>query len=159
MLLALMRHGAAKPAASGRRDADRPLTPEGRRRLRRLVRALRQSRLRFDRLLHSPWRRAAETAELVTPLLEGPATAEPLLARPPGADLLACLGGERPLLVGHQPWLGQTLAWLVLGRRDTGAVFEWKKGGLALLSGEPRPGRMRLVGFLPPGLVRRVGDA
>jgi phosphohistidine phosphatase len=156
MLLTLVRHAPAEAPGGDVRESERALTAEGRRKLRRLVRALERGELRFDRLLYSPMRRAAETAELLMPLVDGPALVEPLLAQPPSADLLARLSGERPALVGHQPWLGELLGWLVLGARDLGPAFDWKKGGLALLSGEPQPGRMHLTGFLPPGLLRRL---
>jgi len=158
MQLTLVRHAPAAPSVSGERggDAARALTPEGRKKFLRLRAALEQADLRFDRLLHSPLLRAVETAELLMPLVDGPAQAEPLLATAPGEALLARLEGERPVLVGHQPWLGELLAWLVLADRERGYVFEWKKGGMALLSGDPVPGGMHLVGFLPPGLLRRL---
>lgn len=158
MQLTLVRHAPAAPSSSGERGADaaRALTPEGRKKFLRLRAALEQADLRFDRMLHSPLLRAVETAELLMPLVDGPAQAEPLLAVAPGEALLARLEGERPVLVGHQPWLGELLAWLVLADRELGHAFEWKKGGLALLSGDPVPGGMHVVGFLPPGLLRRL---
>ena len=160
MHLTLMRHAPAEPQAAsadpGANDAARPLTREGRRKLRRLRDALRRADLGFDRLLYSPLTRAVETAQLLMPLVNGPAQVEPLLAAPPSEALLARLVGERPLAVGHQPWLGELVSWLVLGDRRHGEAFEWKKGGLALLIGEPVPGGMHLVGFLPPGLLRRM---
>lgn len=159
MHLTLVRHAPAEPAGAATSEAHRGLTADGRRKLRRLVKALERGQVRFDRLLYSPLKRSAQTAELLMPLVDGPALAEPLLAAPPRTDLLARLAGERPALVGHQPWLGELLGWLVLGARDLGPAFDWKKGGLALLTGEPQPGRMHLTGFLPPGLLRRVWRA
>ncbi len=157
MQLTLVRHAPAAPLVAGGRDADaaRALTAQGRKRFRRVRQALERADLRFDRLFHSPLLRSVETAELLMSLVDGPAHAEPLLAEAPGEALLARLKGERPVLVGHQPWLGELVAWLVLGDRGLGQAFEWKKGGLALLSGDPVPGGMHLVGFLPPGLLRR----
>ncbi len=155
MLLALLRHAPAEEAVPGLADADRALTPRGRRRLEAMRRALRRAGLRFDALHHSPLRRAAETAAGLVRLVEGPVRSEPLLCAAPTPALLERLGGRRPLLVGHQPWLGELLAWLVLGDAGLGAAFDWRKTGLALLVGEPSPGRMRLKAFAAPGLLRR----
>ncbi|MFM8979884.1 MAG: SixA phosphatase family protein, partial [Planctomycetia bacterium] len=117
-----------------------------------------------DRLLTSPLRRAVQTADLLQPLLAGPCDVEPLLAAPPGEALLARLrgeyalpGGRRLLLVGHEPHLSALAAWLVHGEPALGAGLRLRKAGLLLLEGEPRPGGMRLVALLPPGLARRLG--
>src|SRR6187431_1608616 len=61
--LLVIRHGIAHDAAPGGRDADRALTREGRTRMEQVARGLLRLDLRVDRLLHSPWRRAVETAE------------------------------------------------------------------------------------------------
>jgi phosphohistidine phosphatase len=158
MDLTLVRHAAAEPRSGDDAGADaaRALTREGRRRFRRVRTGLARLDLSFDRMFHSPLVRAVQTAELLEPLVTGPVHAEPLLAAAPGAALLARLKGERPVLVGHEPWLGELLALLVLGDASHGGAFLWKKGGAALLTGDPTPGGMRLVGFLAPGVLRCV---
>lgn len=156
MLLTLVRHVQAEEALPGAPDADRALTPRGQRRLRTLRRGLRRLDLGWDSLSHSPWRRAHETAAGLARLVAGPVRAEPLLASPPGPALLARIAGERPALVGHQPWLGELLAWLVHGERSAGAGYDWRKGGVAVLRGEPVPHGMRLAAFLPPRLLREI---
>lgn len=158
MDLYLVRHAPAEPprGEDAAADAARRLTAEGRRKFRGVCRGLERQGVRLERVLHSPWRRAQETAALLRPLLEGSLVAEPLLARAPTAALLARLAGTSCALVGHQPWLGELLAWLTLGDPDLGRAFAWKKGGVAHLAGEPRPGGMLLVGFHAPGLLRRL---
>lgn len=159
MRLALLRHAPAEAAeglAPGA-DALRGLTPRGQRKLRRVRAGLARAGLRFDGLLTSPLRRARQTADLVQSLVTGPCEVEPALAAPPGADLLARLRGQRPLLVGHEPHLSALAAWLVHGDPALGAGLRLRKAGLLLLEGEPRPGGMRLVALLPPGLARRLG--
>jgi phosphohistidine phosphatase SixA len=113
--------------------------------------------VRFDQLLYSPWRRAAETAELLTDRLDGTHEATDLLVRLPTDELLARFTGQRVAVVGHQPWLGALAAGLVFGEPKLGARIEWKKGGMAVLTGDPRPGGMLLKGFWAPGVLRRVG--
>lgn len=108
--------------------------------------------LELDLVMHSPWLRATQTAELLAPLLAsgGRLESSELLARPPSAGLLAQCGAERVALVGHEPWMGELCSLLVAGRRSAGGNLVFKKGGVALLDGEPRTGQMALVAFLPP---------
>ncbi|MBM3985145.1 MAG: phosphohistidine phosphatase, partial [Planctomycetes bacterium] len=63
--LLVVRHAIAGPAALGGRDAERELTQEGRQKFRLEVAGLQRLELRLDLVLHSPWRRAAQTAELL----------------------------------------------------------------------------------------------
>ena len=159
MDLYLVRHAPAEPRAAGNgaSDAGRALTREGRRKFRGVRAGLERLGVRFDRVLHSPLLRAVETAELLMPLVDGPSSSEPSLATAPSEALLARLAGDRLAVVGHQPWLGDLLAWLTLGDPSLGHAFEWKKGGVAALTGDPQPGGMHLVGFLAPGVLRRIG--
>ena len=110
----------------------------------------------FDTLLHSPKARAAETAELPLPLLRGQRKEIAFLAQPPPKQLLKLLTEGAGALVGHQPWLGQMLAWLVPGEPGPGERFVFNKGGVAILEAEPQPGGMRLVSLLPPEVLRAV---
>jgi phosphohistidine phosphatase len=157
MRLYVIRHAIAAEPSPERPDAARPLTPEGRERFARAVRGARRLGWRLDRLYHSPLVRAVQTAVLLRPLLKGPATALPDLARAPDEEMLAHLEGERVALVGHEPHLGALVAWLVTGDAARGERFRFKKGGFAVLEGEPRPGAMTLRELVAPGLLRRVG--
>ncbi|WP_460170686.1 SixA phosphatase family protein [Thermus sp. FJN-A] len=141
-------------------DEARPLSKEGRRRFRRAVRGLGRLGVRLDRLYHSPLLRAVETADLLVDLVGGERAATPLLAQPPDEALLALLEGpgegERVGLVGHEPWLSQLCAWLAVGNRKRASGFVLKKGGVAWLEGEARPGKMRLRALLPPRVLRAL---
>jgi phosphohistidine phosphatase len=148
-----VEHGALAP---GQPDEARPLTEEGRRRFRRVVRGLLRLDLRVDRCLHSPWTRAVETADLLRPVIDGESVCEPLLAGAPGDELIASLRGRRPALVGHEPWMSEMLALLVFGDAEAADGFGFKKGGVAWLEGEAKPGGMRLLAFMPPGVLRRL---
>jgi phosphohistidine phosphatase len=59
----LLRHGIAADPSEPRfkNDAERPLTPKGRRRLREVTRAMGALRLSFDLILSSPFLRAKQT--------------------------------------------------------------------------------------------------
>ena len=156
MQLFLVRHAIAAASAPERPDASRPLTAEGREKFSRAVRGARALGWRFDHIYHSPLTRAAQTAELLAPLLKGPMTALPDLARAPDEEMLAHIEGTSVALVGHEPHLGALLSWLVTGDPGRGERFCFKKGGVALLVGEPRPGAMTLEGLVTPKLLRGI---
>lgn len=138
----LLRHGiAVDRAESGfQNDFDRALTSEGRRKLGRVVKAMRELDLSFDRILSSPYVRARETAELV-------AAALGLCKRLEFRDSLGAdasphrfaseLRKLRPacssiLLVGHEPFLSMLGGLLISGTVKPGITL--KKAGLCKLS-------------------------
>ncbi len=110
----------------------------------------------FDQLLYSPWRRAAQTAQVLAPLVHGQSMACGLLAEPPSPALMERLNGDRIALVGHEPRLTELLAWLVTGSRSAGPRFILKKGGFAWLVGDPRERGMHLFALLPARVLRAV---
>ena len=157
MELFVIRHAIAVPGSMLLADADRPLSPQGRKRFSQAVMGLQRLGIRCDRLYHSPWLRAVETAELLGPVLDGEMVSSPALARPPSQDLFDALVGERVALVGHQPWVGELVTWLMTGTPPDGSGFAFKRGGVAWLEGRPKPGRMVLRAFLPPKALRGLG--
>jgi len=156
MEVLLVRHAIAVEHGQMHPDEARPLTKAGRARFRRVVSALDRLGIRVDRCLHSPWTRAVETADLLSPLIEGESMVEPLLARAPGEELVASLRGRRTALVGHEPWMSELASLLMFGDAREAHRFVFKKGGVARLEGEPKPGGMRLLAFLPPGALRKL---
>jgi phosphohistidine phosphatase len=150
MELTLVRHAIAE---DGDDDAIRPLTLKGERRFRQVVRGLDALGLRFERVLHSPALRAVQTAELLAPVSDV-LEVTTLLAQEPSLALLEELTGDSLALVGHEPWLSRLLAWLTTGEAKQGHLFVLKKGGVALLEGTAEPGGMRLLGLLPPKVLR-----
>lgn len=156
MEIYLVRHAVAVPRGGDVLDHARPLTPKGRSRFEREVRGLYGLGVRLDRVYHSPWTRAVQTAELLSPVTTGERVATDDLARTPGAALLAELEGERIALVGHEPWLSDLLALLVLGDTARGERFRLKKGGIAHLEGDPAPAGCALLALYPPRPLRRL---
>ena len=77
MDLYLLRHGiAVEPGSPGyAKDADRPLTPEGERKLGQIAEAMEALELSFDLILSSPYVRARQTAEIVAATLKARKTA------------------------------------------------------------------------------------
>ena len=142
MKLYLLRHGIAEQrmTVSGRADADRPLTPDGAKRMRRIAGKMEERGLSFDCILTSPFRRARQTARIVANVLE--LKKEPLTTPhlEPGGNLNALVDELRAnyasmqhlLLVGHEPSLTTLISILVGGQSDL--LITMKKGGLCRLS-------------------------
>jgi phosphohistidine phosphatase len=158
MHLFVIRHAIAEAAEPGQPDADRALTADGERKMRRIVKGLRRLDIEFERILTSPWRRATQTAMLLQPLCDEPPLSTDLLAQAPKAELLALIAemNETTAIVGHEPWLGELVAWLAFGDTRHGEAFALKKGGVVLLDGSCVPAGMQLRAVLPPSVLRAV---
>ena len=123
-----------------------------------MVRGLRALEIRFERVLTSPWKRAAQTAKLLRPIANDAPIATELLTQPPRADILALIGerNETTAVVGHEPWLGELVAWLAFGDTRYGDALVIKKSGVLWLEGTAVPGGMQLRASIPPKLLRAL---
>ena len=65
----MLRHGVAEDARPGQPDSERPLTGEGREKLRRVLKRARGADLDPSLILSSPYRRAIETAAVAAEVL------------------------------------------------------------------------------------------
>jgi phosphohistidine phosphatase len=162
MKLLLVRHAIAVPSGTpGIADEERPLTNRGRKRFRKAARGLARIVPPPDLLLTSPLPRAVETAEIAADAWgEVTPTMEPLLAGGQAAALIDTLlaHGESGTvaLVGHEPGISELLAHLVRGAPER---LPFRKGGVALVAmDDGRSGRGRLVWFLPPRVLRKLGN-
>jgi phosphohistidine phosphatase len=156
MQLFVIRHAAAAAPRARTVDAARPLTRKGRRRWKRAVRGLEKLGLRFDRVYHSPWLRALETADALAALVDGETVVTKELTHRPTPALLEQLEGDRVALVGHQPWLGELVGLLVFGDARERARLILKEGSVLSLDGKPRPGGMTIRALLPPRVLRTL---
>ena len=164
MELLIIRHAIAEPHAMEIDDVDRALTSRGRERFAQGVAGLTRLGLRIGDVYHSPWLRAVQTAEMLSPLVDGQLISTPHLADDPGAGLLAHAresgGLGRVAMVGHEPWLGQLCAWLVTGSTRAGEALLFKKGGVAWLEGGSlQPGTMVLRALFPPRALRLLAES
>jgi len=157
MNLFLLRHGLAveRDEFDYASDADRPLTPKGRKQLRTIAAALRKMGLHFDAILSSPLVRARETAEIIAAELKSRKHLSLADELKPGTDakrLVHKLAHQKPapknvLLVGHEPDFSELISLLATGH--AGAGFALKKGGLANLEIEKlRFGQCALLAWL-----------
>jgi len=165
--LSLLRHAhAGDPAKWKGPDADRPLSPKGRRQAERLARFLVEHGLRPDHLVSSPKARAVQTAEAVAhafdlPIHEDGRLGDPLDLATVDAILADALGGERAaagpqrvMLVGHDPAFSDLLMELT-GIPD----LLMRKGALARIDATRplQPGGGTLVWLVPPQLLDPAG--
>ena len=149
MDLFLIRHAITEERRADLRDSDRQLTEKGRARFEAVVESLHRSGFQFDHVYHSPWLRAAQTAELLSPITKGPLIATDELVQAPRPAFFASLEGKQVACVGHEPWMSDALSLLTTGDPH-GPWLRFKKGGVAWLRGTPHPGEMELRALLPP---------
>lgn len=166
MQLYLLRHAIAaeRDAQQWPDDSQRPLTDDGRVKMRKVARGMATLDLSFDMILTSPYARAQETAEIVARRFTGTPLMETEQLTPEGTfeGLVTFLRelSEMPrsvLLVGHEPHLGWVACQLLTG--EPGAFILMKKGGLVCLQVEhldARQPRARLEWLLTPKHLRAL---
>jgi phosphohistidine phosphatase len=151
--LILWRHADALEMRAIEDDLDRALTPKGERQAQRMATWLNRQLPSSARVLSSPARRAQQTAAALDrkvktlPALAPDGTVEDLLhaVRWPDAR-------EPVLVVGHQPTLGLTAAYLVAGQAQAWPV---RKGAVWWLRARLREGELQVVlhAVVSPDLV------
>jgi len=139
--LYILRHGIAveRSTPGFKTDAERPLTPKGKRQLRQIAAALQNLDLDFNLILSSPFLRARQTAEIIARSRRQKKRLAFSDELTPGSNpkaLIQQLNELKPvpqniLLVGHEPYLSQLIRRLISGNATTG--IELKKGGLGKL--------------------------
>ena len=166
MRLLIVRHAIAEDretfALAGRDDSLRPLTDDGRRKMRRAAAGLASLVESLAVIATSPFTRAAETATILAAAFSGPgpmnidalapdAHPDALLRALPHLDASATIA-----LVGHEPQLSRLAAWLLIGELRPFVVL--KKGGACLVefAEAPRAGGGSLLWSLTPSQLRRL---
>lgn len=173
MHLLLIRHAIAEDresfARTGKDDRLRPLTGEGRRRMKRIARGLKKLVPELDLLATSPLARAAQTAAILDDAYGGLDEVEITELAPdePPERLLAWLRGQQRAapaaagatlgMVGHEPALSRFLALLVTGGERP--LHPFKKGGAVLLElpSAIAPGTATLLWAVPPRPLAELG--
>lgn len=165
MQIVIIRHGIAQDAeafakSAGQDDAMRPLTKEGRRKMRKAAKGLTKLVPSLTLIASSPLTRAGQTAQIVSEAYDGVRVVQigALSPRKSPAALLEWLNAHPPdatvALVGHEPHLGTFLCWLLTGLQESFVVL--KKGGVAMVE-VPTPvaaGRAKLHWLLKPSQLR-----
>jgi len=148
MNLYFLRHGIAtagdEPGIES--DSERPLTPKGVKRMRKAAKGIRRLGIVFDAILTSPLIRARQTAEIVAEELSLESQLQEISGLAPESsveNLLFGLSGfqnrEHLLLVGHQPLLGKTAAFLLHGKERSPLDIALKKGSICAIEVDALP--------------------
>jgi phosphohistidine phosphatase len=157
MNIFILRHGIAveRDEWHSKNDADRPLTREGEKQLRKTSSALKRLKLNFDLILSSPFERAKKTAEIVADglkLRKRLKFSDALASDGDAKNLIHQLNELKPspkniLLVGHEPYLSELISLLISG--DENVSIDFKKGGLCKLeTGKLRAGKCATFAWL-----------
>jgi phosphohistidine phosphatase len=161
--LYVLRHGIA--VASGTTslpDNERPLTPDGEKRMYQIAKALSRLDLELDRIFTSPLPRALRTAEIVAEVLGHPELVEKANALHVDRDGRSIRDWAlsrteaNVMIVGHNPSLSDLVALLVTGQCDV-PLCELRKGGIAALTANAGS-RMELDWLARPRLFRELAD-
>ena len=168
MRLLLIRHAIAEEredfARTGKDDRLRPLTDEGRKKMKQAARGLRSLVPEIDLLATSPLTRAAQTGAILDSVFGGidVVEVEELSPETTSEQFLRWLRqqkGDVIAAVGHEPSLSQILGWLLTGTDRR--LFAFRKGGACLLElgdDEPAAGTATLLWALTPGQLRMLAD-
>jgi phosphohistidine phosphatase len=140
----LLRHAIAveRGAPGCEKDSERPLTPEGEKKMWRAAEGMKALGLSFDLILSSPYVRARQTAEIVAKVFEAEEKLIESAALTPDGDAEELIGELARhsrslgsiLLVGHEPALSSLISVLIAGDWSLSVVM--KKGGLCLLTAD-----------------------
>lgn len=173
MRVLVIRHAIAEDsrafAKTGREDGARPLTKEGRAKMREGAAGLVKLVPKLDALATSPLARAIETAEIVAKAYGDGIKAVQVAALTPTKPVNALLhwlqsqasnnASATVAVVGHEPHLGVFVSWLLTGLQES--FVEVKKGSACLLEFEKdvKAGRAKLLWALKPGHLRDLGKS
>lgn len=163
MKLLLIRHAVAEEredfARTGKDDSLRPLTDEGRKKMKQAARGLKSLVPEVDLLATSPLTRAAQTAAILDSVYGGLNEVEigELAPEVSPVEFLSWLRRQTPEVVaavGHEPSISLIVSLLLTGTEKR--VFAFRKGGACLLefAGEVGAGTATLLWALSPALLR-----
>jgi phosphohistidine phosphatase len=166
MDLLIVRHALAMEqtdwAKTGRPESERPLTKEGKSRMKRCAEGLLRAAPGVELVATSPFTRAAETAAIVIARYGKVERVDVECLASGGSqdEVLAWLAKrdeKHVAIVGHEPDLG-LLVGRLLTERNSFAV-PLRKAGACLLrfDGRVAAGKAELRWFMPPSVLERLG--
>lgn len=153
MEIYLLRHAIAEPGGASLADADRALTPEGRKKLRMVLKVAARAGVKPGVILSSPLRRAVQTAEIAAEELAAGVDVEKAQCLAPDgspeevwSELRRFKDVQQVLLAGHEPLIGWFAAFLVGG---PSGMIDVKKASLIRID-------VPALGTKPQGSIRWI---
>jgi phosphohistidine phosphatase len=166
MNLYIVRHGIAVDVGEHgvRKDSDRFLSEDGRRKTAAVGRGLKHLGVKPDLILTSPLARTRETAELIADAYDPALPFEVFDPLAPGGDFVEMVrslkerSAAEVMLVGHMPEVAEWVSMFVVG--DPGMEVTFKRAAVACIrfDGPPAVGCGRLEWLIPPGVLRHLGE-
>ena len=162
MNLYIVRHAIAveRGTPGYEDDSARPLTENGRKKMKKIARGLNRLGIELDVILTSPYVRARDTAKILAERFDrmDQVFFSDNLIPPGNFEALVFEIHEKydlanVALVGHEPMLSSLISWLTTG--DTDVRITLKKGGVAYLKSDTlyQDGRASLEWLLTPSLM------
>jgi phosphohistidine phosphatase len=137
MEIYILRHGVAEEPQTGQPDSERALTPDGRKKLRNVLRTAASAGAAPSLILSSPYKRALQTAQIAAELLDYKGELLRTKALEPGGapkavwdEIRVHKDEARILLVGHEPLFGRLTAYLLA---SPNLQVDFKKGAMACI--------------------------
>ena len=152
MLIYFLRHGEADWPDWKKPDDERPLTEKGKKEMHEVGAFLANLSVKPDVVLTSPLPRASQTAEIAAGYIDAKCVTDEALAPGFGRSelkkLLKECGGNRVMVVGHEPDFSKTVGKL------TGARIKLAKAGIALVEVDTGLSSGRLLWLFPPKIAK-----
>jgi phosphohistidine phosphatase len=155
MKVLLAQHGDSLPEHV---DPERPLSGRGRDDVMRMARLIGASGVRVTRIFHSGKLRARQTAELLAPHIASAAVVKAVSGLDPNDPVEPMANRvtewtDDTLLVGHLPFMGRLVAWLV-GAAGDRQVTAFQPGSVVCLERDAA-GTWAIAWMLRPELLPR----
>jgi phosphohistidine phosphatase len=151
MEIYILRHGVAEDGQPGQPDAERALTPDGRKKLRNVLRTAAAAGVAPSLILTSPYKRALQTAQLAAEILDYKGELLRTKALEPASspktvwdEIRVHKDEAQILLAGHEPLFSRLTAYL-LG--SPSLQVDFKKGAIACVE-------IERFGAEPHGVLR-----
>jgi len=143
MEIYILRHGVAEEPQTGQPDSERVLTPDGRKKLRNVLRTAASAGVEPSLILTSPYKRALQTAQVAAEILNYQGELLRTTVLEPGSspkavwdEIRVHKDEPRILLSGHEPLFSRLTAYL-LGSPNL--QVEFKKGAIVCIELESFP--------------------
>lgn len=137
MKIYILRHGIAEEAQGSQPDSERALTPEGKKKLRSVLRTANAAGVAPSLILSSPYKRALQTAQLASEVLSYKGDLLETKTLEPGAhprlvwdEIRVHKDQAEILLSGHEPLFSRLTAYLLASPE---LQIDFKKGALACI--------------------------
>lgn len=138
MILYIFRHGIAEVRSEALADKDRALITRGKDKVQKITQKLVKLSFEPDSILTSPYRRALETANIITETLPRKTAVKIINALKPDGSFNELIkeinknAEQSCCIVGHEPHLSTFASYLLSGTEDVSILL--KKAGVCCLS-------------------------